>query len=185
MRTSSAARSDSRSGLPSPNRRSKTTRCPSTYPSSRIPCLNASKRFEADAGVPTWRTPIFGIFPPCCAPVLGDTASIPRVSTTISVSAARIILPPSARTRPEEESNPRLADPSAILPPDTLTFLVVGPRMHLSKPSQHHSQGSAVDADLVRARHERELPNYPTERTVIPDDAFAYVHRYTALKRLS
>src|SRR6266567_7877128 len=73
-------------------------------------------------------------------------------------------------TRGAGRWNLRLADPSVILPPDALTFPVVGPRMHLAKPGQHHSQGSPVNADLVRARHERKLPNYPTERRVILDD---------------
>src|SRR5713101_4632323 len=66
-------------------------------------------------------------------------------------------------TRGADRWNLRLADPSVILPPDALTFPVVGPRIHLTKPGQHHSQGSPVNADLVRARHEGKLPNYPTE----------------------
>ena len=66
-RTSSAASAGTRSSFPSAYRCSMTMFFPSTYPSSRRPCRNASMRAalaEGEAGV---RNPIRGTFFDCCA----------------------------------------------------------------------------------------------------------------------
>src|SRR5947208_16647179 len=66
-RTSSAARSGSRSNFPSAHRYSMTMLFPSTYPSSRRPCRNASVRGEIEEGETALRNPIRETFFGCCA----------------------------------------------------------------------------------------------------------------------
>src|SRR5438093_11984618 len=66
-------------------------------------------------------------------------------------------------TRGADRWNLRLADPSVVLPPNALTFPVVGPRIHPTKPGQHHTEGSPANPDPVRARPVRKLPNFPTQ----------------------
>src|SRR5262249_45703198 len=61
-RTSSVASAGRRSGFPSVYRHSMTIFFPSTYPSSRRPCRNASMRAEIAAGELELRNPIRGIF---------------------------------------------------------------------------------------------------------------------------
>ena len=60
--TSSAASAGIRSDFPSPERHSMTMFFPSTYPSSRRPCLKASTRVELDEGEEIARYPIRGTF---------------------------------------------------------------------------------------------------------------------------
>ena len=66
-RTSSAARSGSRSNFPSAHRHSMTMFFPSTYPSSRRPCRNASMRAASTEGDVAARNPIRQTFFACCA----------------------------------------------------------------------------------------------------------------------
>src|SRR5213594_3953750 len=117
-----------------------------------------------------WRTPSWRRYSATCARRSWHQRSSSPVGCSIACLSNGQIQRRRRATRGADRWNLRLADPSVILPPDALTFPVVGPRMHLAKPGQHHSQGSPVNADLVRARHEWKLPNYPTERRVILDD---------------
>ncbi len=66
-RTSSAASAGRRSSFPSADRHSMTMFFPSTYPSSRRPCRNASMRAELAEREAPVRYPIRGIFAGCCA----------------------------------------------------------------------------------------------------------------------
>jgi len=61
--------------------------CPSTYPRSRSPRLNPSRRCDVASGVLAKRTPIRGTLVACCSPAVTAAASIPKVRVTISVSA--------------------------------------------------------------------------------------------------
>src|SRR5207344_3568901 len=56
-----------RSSFPSACRTSMTILFPSTYPSSRRPCRNASMRAGLVEGEVAFRYPILGIFVGCCA----------------------------------------------------------------------------------------------------------------------
>src|SRR5262245_7558588 len=67
MRTSSATMSGIRSRRPSPYRRSRMMFCPSTYPCSRSPCLNASLKDATTVVVLPKTTPMRGTFAACCA----------------------------------------------------------------------------------------------------------------------
>src|SRR5262249_46312487 len=66
-----------RSSFPSADRHSITMFFPSTYPSSRSPCLNASMRAALTEREVAARYPIRGIFFGCCA-----SAITPRASNT-------------------------------------------------------------------------------------------------------
>ena len=77
-RTSSAASAGSRSSFPSACRRSMTIFFPSTYPSSRRPCWNASMRGAITAAEEVMRKPIRGIFVGCCA-----VATAPHIANAI------------------------------------------------------------------------------------------------------
>src|SRR5215467_4817355 len=74
-RTSSAASSPWRSNFPSADRHSMTIFFPSTYPSSRSPCRNASTRATLEERDATVRYPIRVTFFGCCASTATATAS--------------------------------------------------------------------------------------------------------------
>jgi hypothetical protein len=77
-RTNSVASAGSRSSFPSACRRSMTMFFPSTYPSSRRPCRNASMRGAITEGEDVMRNPIRGIVVGCCA-----MATAPHIANAI------------------------------------------------------------------------------------------------------
>src|SRR5262250_855405 len=91
--TSSVASAGRRSGFPSAYRHSMTIFFPSTYPSSRRPCRNASMRAEIAAGELALRNPIRGIFfEACCASAETQSAKS-RAQSVKQKTLARSELP--------------------------------------------------------------------------------------------
>ena len=91
-RTSSVASSGSRSVFPSAHRYSTTRLSPSTYPSSRKPCRNASIRSEITDGELLSRNPIRRIFFDCASAAPGAT----RIAMAFSIKARRFIQSPGS-----------------------------------------------------------------------------------------
>ena len=89
-RTKSAARARCRCSFPSESRHSMTMFFPSTYPSSRSPCRNASTRAWAPP-----RYPIRGIFVGCCASAvkLRVKKMAARAKTKISLFVEFLLTP--------------------------------------------------------------------------------------------
>ena len=93
-RTSSAASVGRRSGFSSACRYSMTMFLPSSYPSSRRPCRNASVRAATAEGEVVFRYPIRGIFVGCCAsaiPTHPISVAMITVSLNISFRSSPII----------------------------------------------------------------------------------------------
>src|SRR4030095_5756453 len=83
--TSSTASAGRRSDFPSACRRSMTMFFPSTYPSSRRPCRNASMRGAIAEGEEVMRNPIRGTFSGCCASLVGAVVSKTVISNQIRI----------------------------------------------------------------------------------------------------
>src|SRR5881396_1901556 len=70
---------------------------PSTHPSSRSPCRNASSSGGLSEGDVTPRKPIRGTFPACCASAASGAASRLRVSVTMHQTVLHHIVISSQR----------------------------------------------------------------------------------------
>jgi hypothetical protein len=106
-RMSSAARSGSRSFLPSANRHSMARFCPSTQLRSRSSRRNASNRGEgSERGSPGERTPIRATLTGCCASATTRTSRETSVRTATrpsAVSPTRLPLTKGSITRIEDD----------------------------------------------------------------------------------
>lgn len=130
-----AARSGSRSSLPSAHRNTKTTLCLSTYPRSASACKNPCRARETGtaAGVRS-RKPIRGMaFADCPSATSGaarSTAPVPARNVRRSITVASCSVEPS-----------RLAD--AVLlgeePRDALPYLA--PRLRRPRKAEHAPEG--------------------------------------------
>ncbi len=139
-RTSSAARPRSRSALPSANRHSITMFFPSTYPSSRRPCRNASIRTAIVEGESLLRYPTRGTFTGCCAlaEIVGRKIMVSdqkSIFPVIEFIPDFLLTPSASRLTPIESPDPlspaHSAEPFDFRFP-ILDFRLFGHRMTLS-----------------------------------------------------